>query len=168
MIISLMYGAIGIRLKRLNLKKRRIPDISFIDENFGVGGASSIQSIAKNNIQNILDLRKEAQDDPEEIKKHSINYLHIEINDGDSPTFAQAMQAIKWLEQREKSGKTLIHCNLGRGRAPSIAVLYLVYKGSSAANAIRIVKKCRKFSYFNKAQLKMIYDFEKNKQSDKI
>jgi len=158
MIISHISGAIGVRLGKLILKQRGVADISFIDENFGIGGVSSIQSIAKNDIKNILDLRKEAHHDPNEIKKFSINYLNIKISDRDSPTFQQAIEAIKWMKERK--GKILIHCNLGRGRAPSLGVLYLIYNGLDADNAIRVVKKSRKLTYFNKTQLKMLYSFE--------
>lgn len=167
MILSHLYGAMGIRVRRFYLKKSGIPDVSSVDENLWVGGTSSIQSIAKHNIRNILDLRKEARDDPEDIGKHSIDYLNIRIADGDPPTPAQAVRAIKWIKQRRSEG-TLVHCNLGRGRAPSVAALYLVYDGASADDAIKIVKRQRRFSYFNRVQLAAIYDFEKMKKSGRI
>ena len=165
MILSHLYGAVGVRMRRFRLKRSGIPDVSFVGENWGVGGVSSVQSVARHNIRNILDLRKEARDDPEEIRRHSIDYLNIRIADGDPPTPAQAAQAIAWLEQRGPHERTLVHCNLGRGRAPSVAVLYLIYGGYGADEAIRTVKGRRRFSYFNRAQLDAIYDFEKMKKS---
>jgi len=50
---------------------------------------------------------------------------------------------------------------LGRGRAPSMGALYLISQGMRSDKAIKNIKKIRKYSYFNKKQLRMIYDFEK-------
>lgn len=157
---SELYGAVGIRIRRFRLKKFNRPDVSFVSGNVWIGGTSNIRSIADCGIQNILDLRIEARDNPLDPDLHLVDYLNIGIRDGDPPTRDQAMQAVQWLRQK-RSERTLIHCNLGRGRAPTVAILYMMYDGMTASDAIRTVRRSRRFTFLNRAQLDAIYDFEK-------
>ncbi len=161
-VISHIYGAIGVRVRRISLSKNGYPDLSFINENLAIGGVSNIESLSRSGIESILDLREESQDDPIELKKYSINYMRIGIKDRNAPTKNQTIQAVNWLKKNISEGKKVfLHCNLGRGRAPAIAVLYLISQGLSAEDAITTIKKVRKYSYFNRTQLNMIYKLEK-------
>ena len=167
MIISHAYGALGVRVRRFRLKREGMPDVSFINDNLALGGVSDIENLARIGIRCVLDLRKEAQDDLEKIQVHSMNYLRMEVNDRGVPSINQAVEAIKWIKSHTANNKVFIHCNLGRGRAPTVAVLYLIHEGMRSEEAIKTIKKVRKYSYFNKTQLKMITDFE-NKLNEKI
>ena len=97
-------------------KIRNIPDIIFIKQNLGFGGATSYQELEKLGFTAILDLRNEAL--REIVENKSIKYEKIGIPDGLTPSKSQISQIISWMAENLNSGeKIFVHCNLGRGRA---------------------------------------------------
>jgi len=159
-----LSGACRVRLRRYVLNLRGKPDISFINPNLGVGGASSVTSLQKCGIQAVLDLRAEAQDDPKELQKYSMEYMSIEIPDRGIPDFEYATRATMWIKSNIDQGKKVfVHCNLGRGRGPLLTVTYLVSQGIKCDEAIKHVKTVRPYSFFNKKQLQWIHEFENRK-----
>ena len=160
-IIDHLTGAIRVRIRRFYLNAKNKPDISFLDSNLGVGGASNIEFLAKKDIQSILDLRDETEDDPDKLKKFNINYLRIKIPDRSIPTLSNAKEGIDWIASNiEQKKKVFIHCNLGRGRGPLFAILFLISQGKDKDDAIKHVKKVRVYTYLNKNQLKLIKEFQ--------
>lgn len=153
-------GAILVRFRRFFLKIINKPDISLINSNLYVGGASDIESLVKTGIRDILDLRYELQDDPEMLEKYAINYLRIRIHDRGIPNIEDTVNAINWIRDNiNNNRKVFLHCNLGRGRAPLLAVIYLISEGMQHHDAIKLVKKNRVYTYFNKKQLQLIKEF---------
>ena len=60
---------------------------------------------------------------------HHGRHLHINMVDASSPKYfhlEQFSKAIHWVDPMQP---TLIHCALGRSRAPSVAMTYLAYHG---------------------------------------
>jgi len=161
-IIDHAYGAVGIRIRRYFLKRRGMPDLSFINENLCFGGVCSIESLSRNGIQAILDLREEARDNIEEFEKYPINYLKVGIRNRKTPDRDQLNQILDWIKINVEDGKKVfIHCNLGRGRAPSIVAAYLISQGMDSKNSIKFIKKNRRYAYFNQDQQKFLEEFEK-------
>ncbi len=155
-------GAVRVRIRRFFLGIKKNPDISFLEENLGVGGASDIEGLVKSGIESVLDLREEREDKPSDITKYKINYLRIKIHDRSIPTLSDAKNGVEWIRSNiEQNKKVFVHCNLGRGRGPLFAVLYLISQGKDKDEAIRYVKKIRSYSYFNKNQLNLINEFQK-------
>ena len=162
-----IIGAVSVRLRRIIFRLMDKADISYVNPNLGVGGVCSIKSLLKENIHTILDLRGEAEHSPEELKKFSIYYLRLEVNDRGVPNLASAIKVIKWVKLNlDQDKKVFIHCNLGRGRAPLLATIYLISQGMKSENAIRLIKETRIYSYFNNKQLQWIKEFENNKNSN--
>ena len=129
----------------------------------GVGGASNIEGLVKTGINSILDLREETEDNPNDLKKYKLNYLRIKIPDGSIPSLSDAKNCIEWIKLNiEQNKRVFIHCNLGRGRAPLIGILYLISKGKDKEEAIKYVKQMRRYSFLNKNQLNFINEFQKN------
>ena len=154
-------GAAGVRIRRFYLSVNNNPDISFLNPNLGVGGASNIETLAKKGIQSILDLRDETEDNPDELKKYKINYLRIKIPDRSIPSLSDAKKGTDWIKSNiEQNNKVFIHCNLGRGRGPLFAILYLISQGKDKDEAIKYVKKIRKYAFLNKNQLNLIHEFQ--------
>lgn len=159
-IIDHVSGAWQVRIRRTFFLILKKPDASYINKNMAVGGHCSIKSLVKNNFECILDMRQESQDDDNEIKKYSINYLSVPVKDRINPNPSQVKEVIKWIDENmSKNKKIFIHCKLGRGRAPTIACLYLISKGMTPNNAILFVKKNRRYTYFNKKQINFIQNF---------
>lgn len=153
-----LLGAATVRLHRKMLGKR--PDISFINQNLSVGGTSKIEYLAKEGIKAIVDMRAEASDDPIEINRFGMNYIRLSVPDRSVPDLNEVISTTKWIrKQRMQGTKVFIHCNLGRGRGPLMAVLYLISEGMGTGEAIQAVRKARPYCYFNPAQLQMIKKF---------
>ena len=53
--IDHVSGALLVRARRLILKAKNDPDISFLTPNLGVGGACNVASVANYGIKSILD-----------------------------------------------------------------------------------------------------------------
>jgi len=164
--IDHVSGAIGVRVRRFYLGVRKKPDISYLDSNLGVGGVCKIEDLSKAGIQSILDLRQETEDNPHELEKYNIKYLQIKIPDRSIPTLSEIKNGTEWIALNiEQRKKVFVHCNLGRGRGPLLVILYLISKGQDKDEAIKYVKKIRRYSYLNKNQLKLIDEFQ-NKNSN--
>lgn len=161
-IVDHVSGAGLVRIKRKIFSMIGKPDASCINDLMYVGGVCDVGILAKQGFSSILDMREENQIDSEEISKHSINYLNIPVTDRQIPTLAQVNQAITWLENNlQHDKKVFLHCNLGRGRGPLIACLYLISKGIVPQEAVKIMKNSRPYTYFNKKQLRFLEDFSK-------
>ena len=159
--IDHVSGAVLVRIRRLLLKAKNNPDISFLNPNLGVGGTCNVEGIANYGIKSILDLREESMDNPEQIKKFGINYLRIKISDRGIPSIQDTMMAVEWIKSKlSDNDKVFIHCTLGRGRGPLLAVLYLIYQGTEKIEAIKNVKKIRRYAYLNSKQLEFITEFQ--------
>jgi protein-tyrosine phosphatase len=155
-------GAINVRLHRFFLHLVGKSDVSFIQPNLFVGGANKISTLSKEGFNAILDLRDDKEDDPHELEKHSIDYLRIKIPDRNVPSVGEAYKAISWIKSNlEKGKKTLVHCNLGRGRASLIVSTYLISQGMPEIDIVRLLKENRKYVFLNSKQLKWIYEFKK-------
>jgi len=108
-------------------------------------------------------LREETEDNPNDLKKYKLNYLRIKIPDGSIPSVSDAKNCIEWIKLNiEQNKRVFIHCNLGRGRAPLIGILYLISKGKDKDEAIKYVKQMRRYSFLNKNQLNFINEFQNN------
>ena len=75
-----------VRVHRFLVKLKNDPDLSQININLFVGGATEIESLSKYNIKSILDLREEKNDNQNKLKKYSIDYLQIKIPDRSFPS----------------------------------------------------------------------------------
>ena len=156
-----IYGACAVRIHRIYCKIRRIPDISIITDFISIGGSTTIEGLSKNGVSAIVDLRIEDDDDPIQIEKYSIDYLKIGIVDKGIPSEIQAKEVTNWIHKKINTGsKVFVHCNLGRGRAATMACLYLISKGMTVSDSISLVKKNRKYVYLNKKQSKFIQEFK--------
>jgi protein-tyrosine phosphatase len=152
-----LLGAGLVRIRRMLFLILKKPDVSFFGKNIAIGGHCNIESLAKNNFKCILDLRQETQDDEIKIEKFLIEYLNIPVADRTNPDYSQVQISLNWIEQNiSKNNNVFIHCNLGRGRAPAMACLYLISKGTPFKDAINQIKKARRYTYFNNEQLNFI------------
>jgi protein tyrosine phosphatase len=156
-------GAVFVRIRRWSLKLRNKPDLSFVESNLIVGGYCSIELLANSGIQAIVDMREESQDCQNDLKKFKINYLQIKVTDRNVPDILDIRQGIHWIKSNIENGNTVfVHCNLGRGRGPLMVCSYLIANGIESKEAIKTIKKIRKYTYFNKKQLKWIRVLSQN------
>ena len=157
-----ILGAITIRILRKYLKIKRKPDLVYFDEFLAVGGVSKLELIKKEGINAILDMRMEDYHNEINLKKLNIAYMRLKVPDRGFPSINDSSNAIEWINNHKKNGhKVLIHCNLGRGRAPLMSIAYLISEGIKRNKAIQRIKDIRKSIFLNKDQLKFLEIFEK-------
>ena len=159
-ILDHLMGAILVRINRKILFLNNKPDISNIQDKLMVGGHCNIRSLSENGIESILDMREENEDNLGELKKFEIDYLRLKVKDRTAPSRNDVLKGIEWIGQKINEKKNIfVHCNLGRGRGPLMICLYLIYRGMPVEKAIKLVKKSRKYTYFNSSQLKFLWQF---------
>ncbi|MGB9758396.1 MAG: protein-tyrosine phosphatase family protein [Thermoproteota archaeon] len=155
-LLDLVYGAALVRIERTIKRIKKEPDIVFLTSNLAIGGYTDY-SLLVGKVDCILDLREEATSLEDFAKKLGFEYLKVGIKDGGAPTLEQANFIVSWIEDKLKSNKRVfVHCNLGRGRAPLVACIFLSSKGFSLNDCLNLVKHKRKYVYFNHEQLKTL------------
>jgi dual specificity MAP kinase phosphatase len=90
----------------------------------------------------VLDLQAERPDDGEKLKAKGIEYLHLPIKDAHPPELAQIESMVDWINSEILKGrKVYMHCAAGVGRAPTMAIAYLVSTGLGVDAAYAEIKR---------------------------
>lgn len=137
-------------------------DLSWITENFAIGPAirhEDINLLKAKGIGCVVDLRSEYKDDENLMRANGIEFLHIPIDDGTSPTDEQMHLLHRWLRSRGNR-EALIHCQNGAGRSPIVAMALLVLEGMTAAEAEDLVERRHPLAAPNVAQMRFLYELE--------
>ncbi len=69
-----------------------------------------------------------------------IKVLHVPVKDMHAPSIDEFLSIFRWIDETSRIGRTIVHCNAGIGRSPTIIIGYLMYRGLSLDNAMAIVK----------------------------
>lgn len=165
--IDLITGAIRARIKKfLSLIRLRL-NADQITENIWMGGVNPPDLVIENGFEAVLDLREEDSTEYKTLlEKTSIDYLNIKIPDGQGAPPETLFKIVDWLKERTSQGKkTLVHCNLGRGRAALATASYLTEKGATIDNAIKKMKKKRGETYLNTPQVEALEDYVNQESS---
>lgn len=159
-IVDHLSGAVLIRIRRKSYSILGKADASYVETNLAIGGVCNPQVLAKAGFNCILDMRQEGKHEEKLISNFSLTYLRIPVTDRKVPTISEAETGVSWIDKNLKENKKIfIHCTLGRGRGPMMACLYLISKGIKVSDAIRSIKKSRRYTYFNKNQIQFLHDF---------
>lgn len=122
-------------------------DMDWVDDRLAVGAAFSpnqLDLLKDQGIGAVLDLRAEAADDPDLLRRHGIEFLHLGVPDGEAPHPTQLERGIAWVRAQWAQGRrVLVHCQGGLGRSPCFATALLMAEGLSLAEAFEKVKAAR-------------------------
>lgn len=104
-----------------------------------------------------VDLELEKMDRP----KHLTAYLWLPVKDFEAPSLEQFYLGVYFIDQLVRRRiKTLVHCNVGFGRAPTLLAAYLAtYKGKSVKEAIALMSHKRPGVSPNQLQITAIRKF---------
>ncbi len=88
------------------------------------------------------------------------SYLHLRVEDDDTPTIEQLRTGVAFIQNEEQGdGSVFIHCGSGIGRAPTMAAAYLISTGLSAEQAWTLIRETRPFIRPTPVQVEQIERF---------
>lgn len=89
-------------------------------------------------------------------------YFWLPVQDRQAPTQKQMIVGAKMLKILiDGKIKTYVHCRLGHGRSPTIAIAYLILEGMAADEAIGFLMKKRRCMHLHDSQIRALKRFEK-------
>lgn len=90
-------------------------------------------------------------------------FLWLPTNDGEAPTQDALLLGVQTLDFfSKKKIKTYIHCKNGHGRAPTLYLAYLIYKGADIQSAIASLESRRPSIHLNEIQTQALKKFEQS------
>ncbi len=117
------------------------------------------KSLVRKNIKADISLEEKRLDQPFGVKY----YLWLPTKDHRAPTSKQLLIGANFIKQLVDRGiKVYVHCEHGHGRAPTLVAAYLIMKGKSAKEAIRLIKEKRPAVHPNKFQIMALENFQRS------
>ncbi len=96
-------------------------------------------------------------------EEQGMRYCHIPIPDFHPPDTRQATQFVDFVKERRNEGlQVAVHCRGGYGRTGTLIACYLISEGSSASDAIDLVRRRRPGSIETAGQEHFLADYERN------
>jgi predicted protein tyrosine phosphatase len=124
------------------------------------GPALPIQHLRRLNVQHVIDLRETSEKpivSSDDYKIDGIEMHSIPLTDDKAPDTDSFVHIITFVDQLLKSGRVYIHCRLGRGRAPTILLGWLLLHGFNLDEAFALLYSRRPYSNPNLAQKESLY-----------
>jgi protein-tyrosine phosphatase len=123
-------------------------DLSWLMDGLAVGGcfaADDIPALAtEHGIAAIVDLRDEACDDEEALRRAGMDFLHLPTADMHPPPHDLLDEGVGFARGHiERGGSVLIHCMQGVGRSPLLALCVMVDLGMEPLAALAQAKDRR-------------------------
>ena len=89
-------------------------------------------------------------------------YKSLPINDGQPPTFAQAVEFIDFVNNcRSRKLPVAVFCEAGLGRTGTMIACYFISSGATADEAIEMVRKAEPSAVETTQQIRFLEEFEK-------
>jgi hypothetical protein len=132
-----------------------------VTESLFIGAQHSrlgLRWLARQKIHHVVSLREEYDD-----AAHGLapaGYCHLAVTDGTAPTLEQLRQGVAFIRMAiTAGGRVYIHCKAGVGRAPTLAIAYLLAEGLSLSEAMERVRTARPFICPEPGQLARLEEF---------
>ncbi len=146
------------------LKRSQITKDLFLGGQYNLRG---LQRLRKLGITAIVNLRETSL--YEAARYQGLAYLHLPTVDNMPPRLEDLIRGADFVEEQIKNkGKVYIHCRQGLGRGPSMAIAYLLRKGTTFEDAFALVKSVRPFINPRPAQLVRLRELEQYYRKVKI
>jgi protein tyrosine phosphatase (PTP) superfamily phosphohydrolase (DUF442 family) len=146
------------RLHRQSLNLSRITD------QLVVGGAIPLRAYGRlkaMGVTAVIDLREEAKDDEEALRRLGIDLLYLPATDRFAASQDQIRQGVTWaMERIDAGGQVYTHCKHGVGRGPLMGLAILVAQGETTSSALRLLRSKRWQAAPNDRQLAALLEFE--------
>lgn len=125
---------------------------------------SDMDELQRNGVRAILDVTAEFDGLDWSATEENLHYLNIPVLDHQSPTSAQLVHAINWLDTQTREHAVVIHCALGRGRSVFLMAAYLLSKHPEwdIAKALETINGVRLTARLNPKQLKALKKYHRS------
>ena len=100
------------------------------------GAIFNYSALLDNNITHVVNLRAEHHDDISILTRYGISYYWLPIGDWGSPRSDQINTLLQLWDSLDPSDNMLIHCAVGIGRAPCMALAILQWEGLEVEQSI--------------------------------
>lgn len=134
---------------------------SVVTPHLMVGGQYSPKIIATLNKLGVTGIVNMRETPVSGAVKIQFKTLHIPTINYHAPTLDQLKSGTDFIKQQiDAGGKLYIHCQLGEGRGPTMAIAYLLTQGLTYEDALRTVSKVRPFIHLSAEQTKRLKQYE--------
>jgi dual specificity MAP kinase phosphatase len=145
------------------LKRSQITKDLFLGGQYNLRG---LQRLREMGITAIVNLRETSL--YEAARYQGLAYLHLPTVDNTPPRLEDLIKGADFVDgQIKNKGKVYIHCRQGLGRGPSMAIAYLLRKGTTFEDAFALVKSVRPFIDPRPAQLARLRELEQHYRKEK-
>lgn len=131
-------------------------DFNWVAPNLAVGPAfpaNAVPSLVQAGLRAVVDLRSEARDDPDLLRRHGLAFLHLPTDDLRAVSPAQLEEGVGFvLTQLARGAPALIHCREGIGRSVTLMLAVLVAQGVEPLGAMSQIKDRRYYASPSPAQ----------------
>jgi hypothetical protein len=139
------------------VERSRITPNLFVGGQFSKRGFNRLRSWGITGVVSLQERKPEMY-----MQVEGVEVLHLPTPDKTAPTISDLQEGVKFIKKQiEGGGKVYVHCLWGEGRAPTMAIAYLISTGLTLEDAVSLVKKTRYFIKPTKGQMKVLEDFEK-------
>ena len=152
----------GVQLYNTRARKNdSVPAIQKIDDKLFLACRlfpSDMEELKHNGIRAILDVTAEFDGLDWSATDANLHYLNVPVLDHQSPSTAQLVHAINWLNTQTRENAVVIHCALGRGRSVFVMAAYLLskYPEWDITKALETIHGVRRTAGLNRKQLKAL------------
>jgi predicted protein tyrosine phosphatase len=128
--------------------ERAVLDLHFITPGLAVGSrfpmAAAPRLASEHGITRVVDVRVEACDDEEVLRRCGIRFLHLPTEDTRAVSQPRIRDGVAFVEEGLARGeRVLVHCQHGIGRSALVALCALVSTGEAPLDAVRRAKGAR-------------------------
>jgi protein-tyrosine phosphatase len=123
-------------------------DLSWITDELAIGGCFSAQCVEElvreHRVGAVVDLREEACDDEELLRRHGVHFLHLPTPDLHGSPLEMLDAGVEFAEAHIAAGRrVLVHCHFGIGRSTTLVLCVLVARGHGPIEALSLAKDRR-------------------------
>ena len=124
------------------------PNFHWITAELAVGGSFRSEHVPRlageHGIGAVVDLRDEAKDDEQLLRRHGIALLHLPTVDMCGVDADHLESGVRFSsEQMDRGARVLIHCEHGIGRSAVLGLCVMVQRGHAPLQALALMKDRR-------------------------
>jgi len=94
------------------------------------------------------------------LREHGLDYLHLPVPNFSPPLPSQIDRFVEFCRRSARDGRAVaVHCLAGCGRTGVMLACYLVWRGKSPEEALRIVRERRPCSVETPEQEQAVFEF---------